>query len=183
MIWNSINFVVYCDIFALFLPARQKKVPKFRGLPRNFCPFFACCAKKCLNFAVNYEIFGFKWQQNLRCLASHNQLFRYSGSMRRWRQCAHLYSEFFRHFSDLWKRGQICVASVSIPKISQLTAKFGHFFSKNFAVQHEIWPFFLGFFWVINFDPSFLMQKKKAARLIHITSDLKALNYSIFKNQ
>ena len=157
--------------FCPFFACQAKKVPKFRGLLRNFCPFFACCAKKCLNFAVNHEIFGFKWQQNLRCLASHNQLFRYSGSMRRWRQVR---AFVFRIFSSLFRSLK---ARPNLRRVGFNSGNFAinceiwAFCPKNFAVQHEIWPFFLGFFWVINFDPSFLMQKKKkAARLIHITS-------------
>ena len=110
----------WCEISwstAKFLPffcLLRKKVPKFRGVLRNFYPFFACRAKKCLNFAVRHEILGAKWQQNSSRLASHNQLFRYSGACGDDVNCAHLYSEFFRHFSDIEKRGKIGVESVSI---------------------------------------------------------------------
>ena len=110
----------WCEISwstAKFLPffcLLRKKVPKFRGVLQNFYPFFACRTKKCLNFAVRHEIFGAKWQQNSSRLASHNQLFRYSGACGDDVNCAHLYSEFFRHFSDIHKRGQIWVESVSI---------------------------------------------------------------------
>ena len=110
----------WCEILwstAKFLPffcLLRKKVPKFRGVLRNFYPFLACRAKKCLNFAVRHEILGAKWQQHSSRLASHNQLFRYSGACGDDVNCAHLYSEFFRHFSNIRKRGQICVESVLI---------------------------------------------------------------------
>ena len=60
--------------------------------------------------------------------------------------CATVYFEFFHHFSDIPKRGQIGVKSDSKAEISQFTAKFGHFERQNFAVHSEIF----GIFWPIS---------------------------------
>ena len=163
--------------FCPFFACQAKKVPKFRGLPRNFCPFFACCAKKCLNFAVNYEIFGFKWQQNLRCLASHNQLFRYSGSMRRWRQVR---AFVFRIFSSLFRSLK---ARPSLRRVGFNSENFAinceicAFFSQKFRSSTRNLTIFSGFFLGYQFWPLFFDAKKKeATRLIHITSFLISLS-------